>query len=119
MKCTRRSFRRPTHVGVTNGAMWSAHGRSAGERPPGIEARVATPRKSNKAGPVPYYDAYQNRWCGTVTLPPVNGKRRRQTVTAKTEGEAAMKLAALQRQLERDRLDSIWGEARRREHPSS
>ena len=80
---------------------------------------MVTPKKSSKVGPKPYFDTHQKRWCGTVTLPSVDGERNRKTVSAQTEGEAAMKLAALKRQLERARLDFIWGEARRAEHPNA
>ena len=80
---------------------------------------MVTPKKLTKAGPEPYYDKHQDRWCVTVELPPREGKRHRRTITAQTEKEIDVRFAALKRQLELARLDSIWGEARRAEHPNA
>ena len=41
-----------------------------------------------------YQRAQDNLWCATLTLPPVDGKRRRKTFVAKTEDAAVAKLEA-------------------------
>lgn len=49
-----------------------------------------------------YFRASDQRWCGTLTLPSHDGKRRRKTVTGRTETEAKQKLAAERKRLMRD-----------------
>ena len=46
-----------------------------------------------------YFRASDGRWCGTLTLPSHDGRRRRKTVTGKTEREAEIKLAQLRKKL--------------------
>ncbi|MFF9565779.1 tyrosine-type recombinase/integrase [Leifsonia sp. NPDC014704] len=57
------------------------------------------PNKLAKGEGSIYFRASDARWCGTLTLPSHDGKRRRKTVTGRTETEARQKLAQLRKKL--------------------
>lgn len=46
-----------------------------------------------------YFRASDQRWCGTLTLPSPDGKRRRKTVTGSSEKDALQKLAKMRGEL--------------------
>jgi integrase len=46
-----------------------------------------------------YFRSSDQKWCGTLTLPSPDGKRRRKTVTAATEQQARTKLAGMRKKL--------------------
>lgn len=58
------------------------------------------PNKLAKGEGSVYFRASDQRWCGTLTLPSSDpSKRRRKTITGKTEREALQKLAKMRKQL--------------------
>lgn len=60
------------------------------------------PNKLAKGEGTVFFRASDQRWCGQLTLPSKDGKRRRKTVTGRTETEAKQKLAAERKRLMRD-----------------
>ncbi|MET0716230.1 MAG: site-specific integrase [Mycetocola sp.] len=61
-----------------------------------------TPNKRDKGEGTIYKRKSDGMWCASLDLEPINGKRRRKVVLARTEAEAKLKLKEVKRKLAKD-----------------